>query len=118
MGLPKNSPAVTADEIISAGFYSRYFHVSHDRRQEAKAYEKSLGPDIFRVALVSSVWQRSALTLYVSDEIQDWLLENDLLSNDLISAAAQRPMQPERIDLNLKGGVGAIHVKPVTSSDA
>lgn len=118
MGLPQSSPPVTTDAIINAGFYSQYFHVSHDRRQDAKAYEESLGASVFRVALVSAVWQRSALALNLSDQIQYWLLEHGLLSDTQISAIANQPQQPERIALNLTGRIDDIELKPLPPRNA
>lgn len=111
MGMPERDPPVTADGVIDAGFYSRYFHVSPEGRKKAKAYEASLGTTMFRVALVSSVWQRSALVLSVADEIEDWLLNRGLLSEAARDEAASPAAQPERLSLEVQGGEGAIQLK-------
>lgn len=116
MAMPERTPPVTPDAIINAGFYARYFHVSHDRRREARTYEESLGADIFRVALVSSVWQRSGLVIEVANQIQDWLVANSLLDDAAIAVAADPGRQPERIQLNLTGGVGAVRLMPAAAS--
>ncbi|MCU0926602.1 MAG: hypothetical protein MUF44_11385 [Hydrogenophaga sp.] len=69
------TPPVQAEEVIKVGLYSRYFHLNLEHRERALAYEKALGADLFRIALVSSVWQRANIVIEVATEMEDHLVE-------------------------------------------
>lgn len=118
MEMPERTPPVKADAVIEAGFYSRYFHVSSERRIEAKKYESSLGKDIFRAALVSAVWQRSKLVIEVADEFEGALSRNGALDDETRQRALELHQQPEHIVLTLKGGPGAIQVTPLVDGNS
>jgi hypothetical protein len=113
MGLPASDPPVTTDAIINAGFYSRYFHVTRERRAEAKAYEDCLGTELYWTALVSSVWQRSAIVLDVARQIEDLLIHQKLKTEEELATLKTRIHQPERIVQSYYGGVGGIKLEPL-----
>jgi hypothetical protein len=92
MKAPSAPGKIEAEDVIKAGFYSSYFHVTAKRRAAARAYEAALGPATFRIALVSSVWERSFLVVKLAAELRDvllaqgWATQAELLSYDSESA--------------------------------
>lgn len=108
MGMPSTTPPVRADDIIRAGFYSRYFHVKRNMREKAKEYEATLGKDMFRVALVSSVWRRSELVVSAANHLEDVLMQDGILDDKLMREARTAPEQPDEIKLVLSGGPGSL----------
>lgn len=113
MELPSCEPPVTTDAIINAGFYSRYFHVTRAQRAEAKAYEDSLGKELYWIALASSIWQRSAIVLDVARQIERLLIHQKLKTEEELAILAAPSLQPERIVHSCYGGIGAIKVEPI-----
>ena len=108
MGMPHTTPPVKADDIIKAGFYSRYFHVKQNMREKAREYEKMLGRDMFRVALVSSVWRRAELVVSAANHLEDVLVQDGILSGELLREARRAPEEPDEIKLVLSGGPGSV----------
>ena len=113
MGMPAVSPKVSAEKIIEAAFYSRYFHYDSKKEQQVCEYERALGKDILRVALVSSVWQRSLLTVSLAEDIQRYLLRAGLLQETTLSDMNSAYDQPTKATLSLLGGVGGLKVTPI-----
>ena len=111
MGMPQQTPPVQAEEVIKVGLYSRYFHLNLEHRQRALAYEKALGAGMFRIALVSSVWQRANIVIQVATEMEDHLVELGIVSAEAVAAARMPFVQPDKISLKLVGGPGAIKAK-------
>lgn len=111
MGMPQQTPPVQAEEVIRVGLYSRYFHLNSEQRQRALAYEKALGAGMFRIALVSSVWQRANIVIQVATEMEDHLVELGIVSAEAVTAAKVPYAQPDKISLKLVGGPGAIKAK-------
>ncbi len=111
MGMPQQTLPVQAEEVIKVGLYSRYFHLNLEQRQRALAYEKALGAGMFRVALVSSVWQRANFVIQVATEMEDHLVELGIVSGEALAAAKIPFVQPDKISLKLVGGPGAIKAK-------
>lgn len=116
MSIPQNNLGMTTDSIISVGFYSRYFHVTKERRAAAEAYEAALGEEIYWLALVSSVWQRSAIVLDLAMQIESYLLLHKYRSRLELDDLARKPDRPERITQSFVGGVGAIQFLPVADA--
>ena len=113
MSIPKNDLRMTTDSIIKTGFYSRYFHVSKEQLALSEAYEKVLGEDMYWIALVSSVWQRSSIVLNLATQIEALLLEHKLSTKGELDALALKPMRPKRVTQDLVGGVGALRFEPI-----
>lgn len=113
MSIPKTDLQITTDSIISIGFYSRYFHVTKEQRAEAEAYEKVLGEEMYWLALVSSVWQRSAIVLNLATQIEAALLDHKRHTKEELEALAQKPVRPDRITQSFIGGVGAVRFEPI-----
>lgn len=111
MGMPQQSPPVKAEEVIKAGLYSRYFHLNRELRDKAMAYEKSLGVGMFRIALVSSVWQRSNIVVQVATEMEAQLVDLGIVSEEAVAASKIPVVQPEEISFKLLGGPGSIQAK-------
>ena len=109
--MPQQTPPVQAEEVIRVGLYSRYFHLNSEQRQRALAYEKALGAGMFRIALVSSVWQRANIVIQVATEMEDHLVELGIVSAEAVTAAKVPYAQPDKISLKLVGGPGAIKAK-------
>ncbi len=116
MGMPEQTPAVKAEDVIKAGLYSRYFHVNKIHREKALAYEKSLGVGMYRIALVSSVWQRSNVVLQVANEMEQLLVGLGIVTAEAVEAAKTPAVQPEEVSLKLKGGPGAFQAKEIKKS--
>lgn len=108
MGMPNTNPPVKADDIIRAGFYSRFFHVKQNMREKAKEYETALGRDMFRVALVSSVWRRSELVVSAADYLEGCLMADGVLSGELVRELKSPPDNPTELKLVMQGGPGSI----------
>lgn len=108
MGMPNTQPPVKADEVIRAGFYSRYFHVKQNMREKAREYEVLLGKDMFRVALVSSVWRRAELVVSAATHLEDVLRMDGILSETLLREVKAPKEEPAEIRLVLSGGPGSV----------
>lgn len=115
MGIPMQSPPVQAEEVIEDGLYSRYFHLNLEHRERALAYEKALGADLFRIALVSSVWQRANIAIQVATEMEDHLVELGIVSAEAVATSKVPFMQPDKITLKLVGGPGAINASELNN---
>lgn len=113
MSIPLNDLGMTADSIISVGFYSRYFHVTKERRAQAESYEAALGQEIYWLALTSAVWQRAVIVLDLAAEIEDYLVRCNYRTRAELDELGQRPVRPERITQSFVGGVGAVQIMPV-----
>jgi len=74
MEVPSAPSKVSAEDVIRAGFYSSYFHIASGQRAIARAFEEALGSDMFRIALVSSVWERSFLVVELAQSLRELLL--------------------------------------------
>lgn len=113
MGMPLKALSVNAENVIKAGFYSTYFHVSRTSQQECEAYEAALGRDIFRVAVVSSVWQRSRVVLeFIDGLVEPYLLARGILSVTEWEQERAPHLQPEVIRLKAWGGKGSLQISP------
>jgi hypothetical protein len=111
MGMPNTTPPVDAEQLIMAGFYSRYFHLSDEARDLADRYEAAMGKDMFKAAVVSSVWQHSKLVLGLADELERYLVETELLPEEAPAAFRDGYRSPSTtVTLSLEGGVGAIQL--------
>lgn len=117
MGMPEQVPPVKAEEVIKTGLYSRYFHLNKDLREKALAYEKSLGAGMFRIALVSSVWQRSNIVVQVATEMEAQLVDLGIVSAEAVAASKSPVVQPDEISLKLLGGPGAIQATDLDRPD-
>ncbi|WP_431101528.1 hypothetical protein [Roseateles noduli] len=113
MGMPEQKPAVKAEDVIKAGLYSRYFHVNKVHREKALAYEKSLGVGMYRIALVSSVWQRSNVVLQVANEMEQLLVNLGIVTAEAVEAAKTPAVQPEEVSFKIKGGPGAFQAEVI-----
>jgi|GEM_PF-4434834 len=113
MSMPEQTPTVKAEDVIKAGLYSRYFHVNKVHREKALAYEKSLGVGMYRIALVSSVWQRSNIVLQVVNEMEPRLVDLGVVTAEAVEAAKTPAVQPEEISLKMKGGPGSFQAKEI-----
>lgn len=108
MKLTGHTLPVDAENVITTAFYSKYFHVEPEKQQRADLYRKSLGDDLFEVALVSSVWQRSRMVVDLLPNIERHLLNQGLLSAE----EASRTPAPERqfVQVTREFGAGAMTV--------
>ena len=70
MGMPKQVPALDPEKVIAAGFYAGYFHFDEKSTQLAQQYQQSLGKDMFRVAVVSTVWQRARIITWFAEHVE------------------------------------------------
>ena len=96
---------VVAEEVIKICLNSWYFHLDLAKIELAEKYEAELGAGLLRVALVSSVWQRSKLICTVADQIAILLLHVGAMRHDEIEELKTYKEQPERI----------IHEEPMRS---
>lgn len=117
MGMPQQTPAVQAEEVIKVGLYSRYFHLNLEQRQRARAYEKALGAGIFRIALVSSVWQRANIVIQVATEMEDHLVELGIVSGDAVAAATNAFRTTGQDFFETRRGAGAIKAKELGKTE-
>lgn len=113
MGMPNRDPPVDAEDVIRTGLYSRYFHLNVECREQALAYERSLGEGMFRIALVSSVWQRSLIVVMVAKELEGELVNHGIVDAQTVDAARAVVVEPDTISLNLSGGPGSIQFRPL-----
>lgn len=114
MEMPEATPRISAELVIKTGFYSRYFHVNAETRERVAEYERSIGKEMFRAALVTAVWQRARLVVALADEVEKYLLDTMLLPEDAATAARDLYRnQPEILRLDLKGGPGSVAFKEV-----
>lgn len=106
MGMTADDLPVETDRIISIGFYSKYFHVEQDKISLADEYRKKMGSEIFEVALISAVWERSKLVVGVANALQPQLVAQGVLSQDEVEL---KPVKlPEVVKLQFSGGPGAL----------
>jgi hypothetical protein len=116
MGMPEQTPPVKAEDVIRAGLYSKYFHLNRVHREKALAYEKSLGAGMYRIALVSSVWQRANVVLLVANEMEQLLVDLGIVTEEAVEGAKTPPVQLEEIALKVKGGPGAFRAEEIVKS--
>lgn len=99
---------VDAENIITTAFYSKYFHVEAEKQSKAEEYRKSLGGDLFEVAVVSSVWQRSLLVVGLLPNIETHLLEQGVLTQEEVNTVAPPPRSFVKVTKEL--GPGGVQV--------
>ena len=115
MGMTASDTKVKTDDIISIGFYSKYFHVAADKLKLAEEYRRKMGSDMFDLALVSSVWERACLVVFFACELQKPLLQMGVLSQEEIDRA---PMKlPLTVKWKMVGGPGALQVHETGALD-
>lgn len=108
MKLAGHSLPVDAENIITTAFYSKYFHVEADKQIKAEQYRKSLGDDLFEVALVSSVWQRSRQVVGLLPNVETHLLEQGALTVGEVASVAPPPRSFVQVTKEL--GPGAVKI--------
>ncbi|RYF58220.1 MAG: hypothetical protein EOO27_13200 [Comamonadaceae bacterium] len=101
---------VDADSVIRIGFYSKYFHVEPDKLLEAEKYRKAMGDDLFEIALVSSVWERSRVVVMLALAIEPYLLRVGAITQKEIDDSP--PADRESITVEHAVGPGAIRMGP------
>lgn len=114
MGMPNHEPQINAEEVIKIGLYSRYFHFDVTKRQKALEYEKLLGADMFRVALVSSVWKRSQLVIQLANGVEKFLYKNGYITD--ADLAGEIINENPFITLRKKGNITITPVSGITNS--
>lgn len=108
MGMTAADTKVKTDDIINVGFYSKYFHVAADKLKLADEYRRKMGSDIFDLALISSVWERACLVVYLARGLQEPLLQLGVLTQVEIDKLPGKFSGV--VTLELAGGPGAIQV--------
>lgn len=117
MGMPGMSPSVKAEEVIKTGLYSRYVHLNAEHRAKAAIYEEALGAEMFRIALVSSVWQRSLYVSSLADLLENLLVGVGELDANQVAQSKEAPVEKDKVVLKLQGGVGAVQFQEIPRAD-
>lgn len=79
------------DKLITAGFYSRYFHLTKESREKAAVYEAKLGSDRYWLALVSSVWQRSGIVVECAKSLRPVLIAQGYATEERLAQMERGP---------------------------
>ncbi len=111
MGLSTGGLRVNAEDVIRVGFYSPYFHVERPMADLARQYERTLGVDMFRVAVISSVWQRSLLVADTADSLEEMLIALELATPEHLASCKLTKEDPASITLTVEGRAGCIQVR-------
>lgn len=100
--LRDNGVVVTADKLITVGFYSRYFHLTKESREKAAVYEAKLGSDRYWLALVSSVWQRSGIVVECAKSLRPVLIAQGYATEERLAQMERGTPRPTQTEVTLR----------------
>lgn len=112
MIVPTAPGNLLAEDVIRVGFNSAYFHVTAAYRATARKYEEAVGRDMFRIALVSSVWERSFLVLELASALRPVLLAQGLATEDELVAFEREHEFSSQQSLTIESLRGRVEIAP------